>query len=151
MVKHIRINPDFLLLENTFSRTIHFHGSIVVEGFFTLAFLKIRQKMNDLLQNTCFSIHHQQCKLPSAHSCWNDLKNMAFQVLNGIGGFHLHILVFPFVYQFNSRIVALVYSSFHQMTSSGEFQHHFKICLLLFLYEKECSFYTNLFCCTEMR
>ena len=73
MVKHIRINPDFfLLLENTFSRTIHFHGSIVVEGFFTLAFLKIRQKMNDLLQNTCFSIHHQQRKLPSAHSCWNE-------------------------------------------------------------------------------
>ena len=68
----------FLLLENTFSRTIHFHGSIVVEGFFTLAFLKIRQKMNDLLQNTCFSIHHQQRKLPPAHSCWNELKYMAF-------------------------------------------------------------------------
>ena len=29
--------------------------------------------------------------------------------------------------------------------------HHFKICLLWFLHEKECSFYTNPFCCTEMR
>ena len=28
------------------------------------------------------------------------------------GGFHLHLLVFPFVYQFNSRIVAVVCSSF---------------------------------------
>ena len=31
------------------------------------------------------------------------------------------------------------------------FQHHFKICLLWFLPEKECSFYTHLFWCTEMR
>ena len=28
------------------------------------------------------------------------------------GGFHLHLLVFPFVYQFNSRIGALVHSLF---------------------------------------
>ena len=28
------------------------------------------------------------------------------------GGFHLHLLVFPFVYQFNSRIGVLVNSSF---------------------------------------
>ena len=28
------------------------------------------------------------------------------------GGFHLHLLVFPFIYQFNSRIVALVCSLF---------------------------------------
>ena len=28
------------------------------------------------------------------------------------GGFHLHLLVFPFVYQFNSRIGVLVRSSF---------------------------------------
>ena len=34
---------------------------------------------------------------------------------------------------------------------STKFQHHFKICLLWFLHEKECSFYTNLFYCTEMR
>ena len=29
-----------------------------------------------------------------------------------IGGFHLHLLVFPFVYQFNSRVGVLVNSSF---------------------------------------
>ena len=34
---------------------------------------------------------------------------------------------------------------------STTFQHHFKICLLWFLHEKECCFYTHLFCCTEMR
>ena len=28
------------------------------------------------------------------------------------GGFHLHLLVFPFVYQFNSRIGVLVHSSY---------------------------------------
>ena len=42
---------------------------------------------------------------------------------NNKGGCHLHLLVFAFVYQFNSRIVALVYL---QMTSSEGFQHHFK-------------------------
>ena len=30
--------------------------------------------------------------------------------LQGIGGFHLHRLAFPFIYQFNSRIEALVWS-----------------------------------------
>ena len=30
----------------------------------------------------------------------------------GIGGFHLHLLVFPFFYQFNSRIRVLINSSF---------------------------------------
>ena len=30
----------------------------------------------------------------------------------GKGGFHLHLLVFPFVYQFNFRIGVLVNSSF---------------------------------------
>ena len=29
-----------------------------------------------------------------------------------MGGFHLHLLVFPFIYQFNSRIGVLVHSSF---------------------------------------
>ena len=33
---------------------------------------------------------------------------------------------------------------------STTFQHLFKICLLWFLPEKECSFYTHLFSCTEM-
>jgi hypothetical protein len=54
--------------------------------------------------------------------------------------------VFPFVYQFQSRIEALICSSF-----ANGFQHRFKICLLWLLHEKECSFYTYLFYCTEMR
>ena len=44
--------------------------------------------------------------------------------LKEIVGFHLHLLVFPFVYQFNSKIVAVVYSSFANDYSSGE---HFNI------------------------
>ena len=67
-------------------------------------------------------------------------------------GFHLHILIFPFVYQFNSRIGILVHSSlandqFRRISTT--FQQHFKS-LLWFLYEKEWFFYTHLFCCTEM-
>ena len=42
------------------------------------------------------------------------------------GGFHIHLLVFPFVYQFTSRIGVLVNSSF-EMTSSERFQQHFNI------------------------
>ena len=75
-------------------------------------------------------------------------------LLPNLGGFHLHLLVFPFVYQFNSRIGVLVHSSFANdefRRISTTFQHHFKICLLWFLHEKECSFYSHLFCCTEMR
>ena len=70
------------------------------------------------------------------------------------GGFHLHLLVFPFDYRFHSRIEALVCSSFANdkfRWISTSFQHHFKICLLWLLHEKECSFYSYLFCCTEMR
>ena len=39
-----------------------------------------------------------------------------------VGGFHLYLLVFPFVYQFYSRIEALVSSSL-----AKGFQHHFNI------------------------
>ena len=68
-------------------------------------------------------------------------------------GFHLYLLVFPFVYQFYSIIEALVSSSFANdefRRISVSFQHHFKIYLLWLLHEKECSFYSYLFCCTEM-
>ena len=41
------------------------------------------------------------------------------------GGFHVHLLVFPFVYQFNSRIGFLDHHL--QMTSSEGFQQHFSI------------------------
>ena len=70
-----------------------------------------------------------------------------------LGGFHLYLLVFPFVYQFYSIIEALVSSSFANdefRRISVSFQHHFKIYLLWLLHEKECSFYYYLFCCTEM-
>jgi hypothetical protein len=45
------------------------------------------------------------------------LENMNFNLLEYLeliffGGFHLHLLVFPLVYQFNSRLEALVCSSF---------------------------------------
>ena len=46
------------------------------------------------------------------------------------GGFHLYLLVFPFVYQFYSIIEALVSSSFANdkfRRISVSFQHHFKI------------------------
>ena len=68
-------------------------------------------------------------------------------------GFHLYLLVFPFVYQFYSIIEALVSSSFANdefRRISASFQHHFKIYLLWLLHEKESSFYYYLFCCTEM-
>ena len=66
------------------------------------------------------------------------------------GGFHLHLLVFPSVYQLYSRVEALVNSSFAKTSSEG-FRHPFKICLMWLLHKEECSFYTYLFCCTEMR
>ena len=72
-------------------------------------------------------------------------------VHNEIGGFHLHLLVFHFVYQFNSRIVALVYHHLQIRSILASFQIHFKMCLLWLLDEKDRSFYTYLFCFNEMR
>ena len=77
---------------------------------------------------------------------------------SGLHTMHLHTIHstvhsiyggFPFVYQFSYRIGVLVHSSFARISTT--FQHRFKICLSWFLHEKECSFYTHLFCCTEMR
>ena len=72
------------------------------------------------------------------------------------GGFHLQLLVFPLVYQFNSRIRVL--GQYHLQMTSSDFrristtlQDYFKICLLWFLHKKECSVCTPLFWCTEMR
>ena len=59
-------------------------------------------------------------------------------------GFHLHLLDFPFVYHFNSRIGVLVHLSFENdqfRRISSKFQHHFKMCLLQILHKKECSFF----------
>jgi hypothetical protein len=62
------------------------------------------------------------------------------------GRFHLHLLVYPVVYQFNSRTVALVYSSFANDYSSKRFQHYFniisKFVCRVFYMKLECSFYT---------
>ena len=68
-----------------------------------------------------------------ATACQTSLKGphgmiMAFsthQVMN-TAGFHLHLLVFPFVYWFNSMIVVLAQSSFAN-DGSEEFQQHFSI------------------------
>ena len=52
---------------------------------------------------------------------------------------------FPFVYQFNSRIGILVHSSFANdqiKRISTTFQHHFRICLLVFLHRKEHTVWT---------
>ena len=72
------------------------------------------------------------------------------------GGFHLHLLVFPFVYQFNSRIGGLDHSSFANDYSSEGFQQHFSIvsrfvCCCFYMKKNVCSFFTHLFCCIEMR
>ena len=67
------------------------------------------------------------------------------------GGFHLHLLVFPFVSILEQRLQ----SGHHlQMTNLEGFQHHFTIisksgCCGCYM-KKECSFYSYFFCCTEM-
>ena len=55
---------------------------------------------------------------------------MRILVKNDKGGFHLHILVFPFVYQLIFRIGVLVHLSFANNQCrriSTTFQHHFKV------------------------
>ena len=71
-----------------------------------------------------------------------------------VGGFHLHLLVFSFVYQLDYGIGVLVRSSIANnkfRRISATLQHHFKDCLLWVLHEKEWSFYTHLFCCTKVK
>ena len=71
----------------------------------------------------------QKSKWPLRSEC-TKMNKMHRCALSLCGGFPLYLLVFPFVYQFNSRIEALVCSkSVHhlQMTSSEGFQQHFSI------------------------
>ena len=93
-----------------------------------------------LLYYGFLSFQERETKFQKNPHYYNDAKLWTARhygyLQNHLGGFHLHLLGFPFIYQFNSRIGV---------------QHHFKICLLWLLNEKECSFYTHLFCCTEMR
>ena len=75
------------------------------------------------------------CFLPSFLSCLSFSRSRQTTLsLTTQGGFHLHLLVFPFVYQFNSRIGVLVYLSFANdqfRRISTTFQHHFKICFFV--------------------
>ena len=65
--------------------------------------------------------------LPSFHG-WVQQKFCSFTRIfleRTFGGFQLRLLIFPFVYQFNSRIAALVCTVNHlQLTSSEGFQQH---------------------------
>ena len=67
------------------------------------------------------------------------------------GVFHLHLFAFPFVCGFNSRIHSssankyLVQNNFNKISAS------FRNLFVVVLHEKECSFYSHIFCCTEMR
>ena len=59
------------------------------------------------------------------------------------GGFHLHLLVLPFVCQFHSTIEAIIYSSFtndYFRRISASFQHHFKIVCCNFYMKKNVTF-----------
>ena len=99
------------------------------------------------IQSLCFpSRNHNQLwstrKLQSQMPCIK--RNIYIQIMkllysNAMGGF---------IYNFWCSLWSIHHL---QMTSSKGFQHHFKSCLLWFLHEKEYSFYTNLFYCTEMR
>ena len=110
-----------------------------------------------MVPNGLNAYHFDQLKQMkwNASSSWCRYTNYGHMIIFGqsLGGFYLHFLVFPFVYQFNSRIEALVCSSlandkFRRISTS--FGHHFKICLLWLLHEKECSFSSYLFCCTKI-
>ena len=107
--------------------------------------------------------HSKRCKNMHHKYFWTQFKNVHLQGPCSLrlccsrpycGGFHLHLLVFPFIHQFNFWIGDLVHSSFaidKFRKISKTFQYHFKTCTLWFLHEKEYSLYTYLFCCTEMR
>ena len=73
----------------------------------------------------------------------------------GTGGFHLHLLLFPFVYQFHSRTEALVCSSFaNKWLVQKDFSiisTSFQTLFVVIVTWKRISFYPYLFCCTEMR
>ena len=63
--------------------------------------------------------------------------------LENIGGFHLHHLVFPFVYQFYTRMTAQVESTFWKSSKLFifiAFHNHFKIYLLSCYWKWEASF-----------
>ena len=60
---------------------------------------------------TCWLVRKLPCFVVMAELSYR-LTSLLSHSQNDLGGFHLHLLVFPFVYQFNSRIGVLVHSSF---------------------------------------
>ena len=56
-----------------------------------------------------------ECTAPYLHDPdqnQNAQGNILFKFVRNSGWFHLHLLVFPFVYQFNYRLGVIVHSSF---------------------------------------
>jgi hypothetical protein len=83
----------------------------------------------------------------------NILALLNVHLLHGYGGFHLHLSVFVFLYQFNTRIGFLVHFIICKWLVQKDFNNisvSFQKFVVV-LHEKERSFYTHLFCCTEMR
>ena len=80
----------------------------------------------------------------------NMFRNSFLFNINVTGGFHLQLYHLIFIYQFNPRLVALVFLSFVNdklIRISTSFQNLFIVVVTW----KKFSFYTDLFCCTEMR
>ena len=91
---------------------------------------------------TCWLVRKLPCFVVMAELSYR-LTSLLSHSQNDLSGFHLQLLVFPFIYPFNSRIRVLVQSSFANeefRRISTTFQHHFKICLLWFLQKKNVAF-----------
>ena len=99
---------------------------------------KLHQARSFVSQTFCFLNSQHKCacfalllyRQLTTGLIYNDFVNI-FDAEWYIGGFNLHLLVFPFVYQFNSRIWFLVHSSFVNDQFRGistTFQHDFKSC-----------------------
>ena len=71
----------------------------------TLKFV-LPKKMKDKLLDWHFN---QLCGYGKRYETHINLRYKQMGANTNYGGFHIHLLVFPFVYQFNSRIEALVW------------------------------------------
>ena len=97
----------FLRIQKLYSNlvTVVFNNFLKHQKEYYILGLGILGRCNKLYHYT-FSIHE---KLIFISYLWSFVQS---KVTKDKGGFHLHLLVFPFVYQFNSRIGVLVHSSF---------------------------------------
>ena len=130
------------------------HKIICCKTFFLLSkYLAIADQSN--LQNLLQFNPIQYLHVESFAAC---LKFFFLLFLQTVSNICCKLAQVGFIYTFwyslssTSSILENGCQSAHhlQMTSSEGFQQHFS-CLLAFLHEKECSFYTYLFWCTEMR